>query len=239
MTPLVKLSLRYALILAALQAVIGLLIAFTIDYEHPSPFLTISLAILGFIATMLVVPLAHIEFQKQNGSLSFGQAVGIGYLIIAGSVITGIVMTFVTQAIAPPPPNPYGVVVPPMQQALAGMASNILVQSIVLFFIILFEAQWKVYTKAGKPGWATIIPLYNVIVLLEIVKKPMSWFVLLLIPGVNLIFGIWIVNLLSKRFGKDEGFTVGMILLPFVFYPMLGFSDAVYNPGESEPQRAM
>jgi len=78
-----------------------------------------------------------------------------------------------------------------------------------------------------------LIPIYNVIVLLEIVKKPVSWFLLLLISFVNVIFLIWITNLLAKRFGKDEGFTVGLLFLPFIFYPLLGLSKAEYIDDDS------
>ena len=90
-------------------------------------------------------------------------------------------------------------------------------------------AMWKIFMKAGKPGWACIIPIYNIIVLLEIVGKPLWWIFLFLIPGVNLVFGIWTINLLSKSFGQSEGFTVGLILLPIIFYPILGFGDATYK----------
>ena len=65
--------------------------------------------------------------------------------------------------------------------------------------------------------------------LLEIIGKPWWWILLLLIPGVNLIFGIWMFNLLSISFGKTEGFTVGLVLLPFIFLPILGFGDDQYR----------
>ena len=99
-------------------------------------------------------------------------------------------------------------------------------------------AMWKIFMKAGKPGWACIIPIYNIIVLLEIVGKPLWWIFLFLIPGVNLVFGIWTINLLSKSFGQSEGFTVGLILLPIIFYPILGFGDAAYK-GPSAAEAAV
>ena len=68
----------------------------------------------------------------------------------------------------------------------------------LLLSIVLIAAQWKIYTKAGKPGWACIIPIYNLIVLLEIVGKPVWWFLLLLVPCVNIVFYVWVTNLLSK-----------------------------------------
>ncbi len=97
--------------------------------------------------------------------------------------------------------------------------------AIIVFYIIV---EWKIYVKAGQPGWACLIPIYNIIVFLRIVGKPWWWLLLLLIPFVNIIFAIWMVNLLSKSFGKDEGFTVGLILLGFIFYPILGLGSAEY-----------
>jgi hypothetical protein len=106
---------------------------------------------------------------------------------------------------------------------------------ILAIAIINIIAQWKIYAKAGKPGWAVLIPFYNIIVLLEIVGKPIWWLFLFMIPGVNLIFGIWVTNLLSKSFGKSEAFTVGLILLSFIFYPILGFGDAEYQGPAGTP----
>jgi hypothetical protein len=94
--------------------------------------------------------------------------------------------------------------------------------------ILIIAAQWKVFVKAGQPGWACIIPIYNTYIMLKIGGKPWWWLLLLLIPGVNLIFAIWIINMISKSFGKDEGFTVGLLLLGIIFWPILGFGSAKY-----------
>jgi len=99
----------------------------------------------------------------------------------------------------------------------------------VVVAVFLIIAQWKIYVKAGKPGWAVLIPIYNTLVMLEIVGKPWWWLLLMLIPFINIIFAIWMINLLSKSFGKDEGFTIGLILLSIVFYPILGFGPAKYQ----------
>lgn len=108
--------------------------------------------------------------------------------------------------------------------------------ALILLYVI---AAWKLFTKAGKPGWAAIIPIYNVIVLLEIVGKPVWWFILFFIPCVGIVFSIWTVNLLCKSFGKTEGFTVGMILLGFIFFPILAFGDSVYlGPSAAEAKAA-
>jgi hypothetical protein len=72
-------------------------------------------------------------------------------------------------------------------------------------------------------------------VLLEIIGKPLWWVILILIPCTSWIFGIWALNLLSKSFGQSEGFTIGMILLPFIFFPILGFGNYQYlGPSAAE-----
>lgn len=91
---------------------------------------------------------------------------------------------------------------------------------------------WKVFTKAGKPGWAAIVPIYNTIVILEIVGKPIWWIILCLIPFVNIIVFLIILNELSKCFGRGVGTTLGLVFLPFIFWPILGFGSAQYQGGQ-------
>jgi hypothetical protein len=110
---------------------------------------------------------------------------------------------------------------------LTALIGAILIPVLIVWLITVI-GQWKVYTKAGKPGWACIIPIYNLIVLLEIVGKPIWWIFLFLIPCVNIIFIIWTLNLVSKSFGQSEGFTIGLILLGFIFWPILGFGNYQY-----------
>lgn len=105
----------------------------------------------------------------------------------------------------------------------------------LFFIVIVIVAYWKIYEKAGQAGWAAIIPFYNLYVLLKIVGKPGWWLLLFLIPFVNIIIAIWITNLLSKSFGKDEGFTIGLLLLGFIFYPLLGYGDAKYLGPVGDP----
>jgi len=99
---------------------------------------------------------------------------------------------------------------------------------IIAIYLLTIAGMWKVFVKAGKPGWAAIIPIYNYIVLCEIVGKPIWWFLLMLFPCTSLIFLIWVYNLVAKSFGKSEGFTVGLVILGPIFWPILGFGDAVY-----------
>ncbi|MCK4407573.1 MAG: hypothetical protein KAV44_07835 [Bacteroidales bacterium] len=100
--------------------------------------------------------------------------------------------------------------------------------SLIFSFFSLFCLS-IIFVKAGESGWKVFIPFYNIIILLKIVEKPAWWTFLFLIPIVNVVFLIWVVNLLSLRFGKDEGFTFGLIILPFIFYPILAYGDAKYN----------
>src|ERR1044072_8104657 len=95
--------------------------------------------------------------------------------------------------------------------------------------VITIVAIWKVNVKAGEAGWACLIPVYNLIVMLKIAVKPIWWIILLLIvPFVNIV--IWLLMMLgvAKGFGKGAGFGIGLFFLPFIFFPMLGFGDAVY-----------
>ncbi|RIH66841.1 hypothetical protein D1164_03480 [Mariniphaga sediminis] len=99
-----------------------------------------------------------------------------------------------------------------------------------MLFLILIPliAMWKLFEKANQPGWAAIIPIYNLIVFMEIIGKPWWWIFLWMIPSLNFIWIIWGWNLMVKSFGKSEGFTVGVILLSIIFIPILGFGDSKY-----------
>ena len=92
---------------------------------------------------------------------------------------------------------------------------------------------WKLFTKAGKPGWASIIPIYNSIVMIEMAGKPIWWVILLFIPLVNIVFSILIMIGLAKNFGRGTGTAVGLILLPMIFLLILGFGSAEYKPIEA------
>jgi uncharacterized membrane protein YhaH (DUF805 family) len=96
--------------------------------------------------------------------------------------------------------------------------------------VLMVASMWKVFEKAGKPGWAALVPIYNFVVLLEIAGKPVWWIVLFFIPVVNFIVIILFSISLAKKFGKGVGYGLGLAFLGVVFYPMLGFGDARYDP---------
>ena len=106
--------------------------------------------------------------------------------------------------------------------------------------LVTLVAMWNVFAKAGKPGWAVLVPLYNAYVFLKIAGKPGWWLILLLVPVLNIIFGIIALVAFAQKFGKGAGFVVGLIFLPFIFYPILAFSDARYiGAGDSINQGNM
>lgn len=96
--------------------------------------------------------------------------------------------------------------------------------------VIMVASMWKIFTKAGEPGWAAIVPIYNTIVLLKVAGKPLWWFVLLCIPGVSFIVAILVFIALAERFGKGTGYGIGLAFLSIIFFPMLAFGDARYTP---------
>ena len=97
----------------------------------------------------------------------------------------------------------------------------------LIFAVVCIASMWVLFEKAGKPGWAAIIPIYNYVVMTEIVGKPWYWILFMLIPVLNIIFGIWLINLIVKSFGKSEAYTIGIIILPIIFLPLLAFSKDV------------
>lgn len=105
--------------------------------------------------------------------------------------------------------------------------SMVISLAIMVFFLY---CGWKLYAKAGQPGWAVLIPIYNVYVMLKIVGKPGWWLLLFLVPFVNFIVGIIVTHNLSLRFGKSTGYTLGLLFLGFIFMPMLALGSAKYTP---------
>jgi hypothetical protein len=102
------------------------------------------------------------------------------------------------------------------------------------FIVFIVASIWKTFEKAGHPGWAAIVPFYNFYIMTLIAKKPTWWIVLLFIPLVNLVALILLNIEIAKNFGKGTGFGIGLALLGFIFWPILGFGDAVYEGAEME-----
>lgn len=98
----------------------------------------------------------------------------------------------------------------------------------LLAVVLVIAAMWKVFTKAGQPGWAAIVPIYNTLVLLRVVGRPWWWLLLMLIPLVNLVIIVLVMIDLAKSFGKDGLFAVVLILFSGIGFMILGFGSARY-----------
>jgi hypothetical protein len=98
--------------------------------------------------------------------------------------------------------------------------------------VVVIIGMWKVFEKAGQPGWGCIIPIFNLYCLVKIAGKEWWWLLLYIIPFVNIIIAVLVLVGVSQNFGKGVAFAVGLIFLPFIFFPILGFGDATYVPGK-------
>ena len=95
--------------------------------------------------------------------------------------------------------------------------------------VFLIASVWKVFAKAGEPGWASIIPIYNTYILLKIGGKPGWWLLLMLLPLVNIVVTVTTSIAVAERFGRSQAFGVGLAFLGFIFYPILGFGGSTYR----------
>jgi hypothetical protein len=111
---------------------------------------------------------------------------------------------------------------------LFGLICNCIVP--LAIFILIVAGLWKIFEKAGRPGWAAIIPFYNMYIVTELAGRDILWFILLFIPCVNIVAAVLIWMDLAKNFGKDPLWGLGLALLGPIFIPLLGFSDARYQP---------
>jgi uncharacterized membrane protein YhaH (DUF805 family) len=109
----------------------------------------------------------------------------------------------------------------------AGLMAGILIFSLAIA-VISIASMWKIFAKAGQPGWASLVPIYNAYVLLKVCGKPGWWLALMLIPFVNFVVCVILPFSLAKAFGKNEVWGIGLLLLGIVFMPMLAFGDSRY-----------
>jgi hypothetical protein len=109
----------------------------------------------------------------------------------------------------------------------------VVILSLIVLALVVFYAYvgWKIFEKAGQPGWSALIPIYSAYILTKIIGKPWWWLLLMCIPYVGAIFGIWAIVLLAKSFGKDTGFAIGLIFLGVVFAPIMAFDASIQYVG--------
>lgn len=109
----------------------------------------------------------------------------------------------------------------------AGAAIAFLV--VITLAVFYIGAMWKVFTKAGRAGWLSLIPIVNTIVLCHIAGKSGWWILLLCIPVIDVIVAVMLILELSKAFGHGMGFALGLLFLGFIFWPILGYGSSQYH----------
>lgn len=119
-------------------------------------------------------------------------------------------------------------------QPSSGLLAGLLLMQLIIFALIglpIIIGMWKTFKKAGEPGWAAIVPIYNLVVLLKVARRPVWWILLFLLPFVSVIM-IFVISIdVAKAFNKGAGFGIGLALLPPIFYLVLGFGSAQYGGG--------
>jgi hypothetical protein len=105
----------------------------------------------------------------------------------------------------------------------------VLVPAQILLVGFVIASMWRVFEKASQPGWACLIPVFNCYVILKIAGKPGWWLWLMFIPIVNVVITFLAMDSLAQRFGRSTAFALGLVVLPYVFIPMLGFGGSEYR----------
>jgi len=101
--------------------------------------------------------------------------------------------------------------------------------AVLALTIVIVAGFWKTFEKAGEPGWAGIIPIYNLYVLVRISGNAWWWFLLFFIPVINFFATVKISIDIAGKFNRGVLFGLGLTLLSFIFYPVLGFGDYQYQ----------
>ncbi len=104
----------------------------------------------------------------------------------------------------------------------------------LLIAVIVIAGLWKTFDKAGVPGWWAIIPILNIYGILKVAGRPGWWLILFLIPCIEIIIALVVFIDVAERFGKGIGFAIGLWILPFVFFIILGFGSATYRSTPEE-----
>lgn len=103
----------------------------------------------------------------------------------------------------------------------------------LVLFVLAFAGYWATFKKAGRPGWLALIPIVNLYVQAKIGRKSGWWVLLALLPYIGWFCIIIVNGSVARRFGKSEFFGIGMLFLPFIFWPILGFGKARYEGRDS------
>ena len=120
-----------------------------------------------------------------------------------------------------------------LQNGGGGGTGVVLLIVYLAIIVAVIAGMWKAFEKAGEPGWAAIVPFYNLWVVIRISDNPWWWFVLYFVPIANIVAHFKVSIDVADRFGQGLGFGLGIAILGFVFWPLLGFGDYDYQGGAS------
>ena len=188
-------------------------------------FFTYTVFFLGFVAVIAGTILGVVMTHKAEGKrINFGKAAGaVALIIVAFSFLSFLTSVSINGMEF-------------ISWYLPNLLLYLLIEIVLAFSILLATGTWYMYEKAGEPGWASLIPIYNLIVMCRIGGKPGWWVVMmLLVPIANIVFIIMLLNAIAKNFGKGPGFTVGLVFLQQIFCAILGYGGALYSNSSAAP----
>mgnify|MGYP000160646703 CR=1 FL=1 len=191
---------------------------YLVNYLNILPFGLIE--VFSWLILMGGVIVGTVMTHKELGkNIEFGKAIGPVLLIIGAFSVLGILMSVIN----------YGMEF--FSYFIAAFLVQIFIKLVIGVSVLLAAGTWYMFEKAGKPGWGFLVPIYNIILMCEIGKKPTWYVAMIFVPIANIVFLIMIFDGISKSFGKDSGFTVGLVFLRQIFFAILGYGDAQYVDG--------
>ncbi|MDZ4186110.1 MAG: DUF5684 domain-containing protein [Desulfuromonadales bacterium] len=135
-------------------------------------------------------------------------------------------------AVKTAPPRP--VVAPPAEEKFPEMLAFAFLGAGLLFILLIIASFWKVFEKAGEAGWKSLIPIYNLFVLLRIAGCPSWWLLMFFLPVVNIYFLVVMHIRLAEKFDRSPLFGFALCFLGFIFFPILAFGSATYEGDEAD-----
>ncbi len=114
------------------------------------------------------------------------------------------------------------------QDLLSFLIIIVFVLILLVIILLMIIGLWRIFQKADRLGWASLVPIYNLIVILQITGRPVWYLVLMLIPGAQIILWAIIARHMARVFEKGWGFALGLFLMPFIFIPILGMGKSTY-----------
>ncbi|MBL0316200.1 MAG: hypothetical protein IPP69_10625 [Flavobacteriales bacterium] len=224
-----------------LSAVVSFFVNRTVMREHVFIY-SILMSVLHYGVYIAAICFALVSFSKKNnGRITSSQAYGIGFATVLITVVIDLILGYLQFEYVSKPAlmemqSEYSAFDTEFQDLsyfkgymLIAVFTSMLIRVLVMLIAIYFVGRWKLYQKAGEEGWASIIPIYNTYKLITISGNPGWYLLMLLIPIVNIVFVIMIMNGLSAQFGKGSGYTWGLIFLGIIFLPKLGFDEQSYS----------